>query len=261
MVARGYKDGYYKSDAAYSGELVVELIQLPVPTIYPNGGTFNNSVTVYLGTTVLGGVIHFTTDGSEPDASSPAYADPFLLEGTFTVRAKTYLEGYIPSLSQSATFTILFPLFADGFESGTTSAWSNGRRATRLLDSSVATHQLLLRRATAEALVGGPGRLMDGTHRSVSLVTLSGEATDHLQLHRWGGKDGDSWFLRWSSQTAGQVPEVALLTPDSWPITILLERSGHATYDRRVSVSDRTERIVPIGRTVQKVLRIEIPGL
>ncbi|MEZ4663247.1 MAG: chitobiase/beta-hexosaminidase C-terminal domain-containing protein [Caldilineaceae bacterium] len=97
ITARGYKDGYYKSDVAESGEIVVNALTLPTPTIYPNGGNFNGSVTVYIGSTVLGAQIRYTIDGSTPTESSPQFAEPLYLGTTATVKARVFLDGYTPS--------------------------------------------------------------------------------------------------------------------------------------------------------------------
>lgn len=107
IVARGYKDGYYKSDAAYSGPITINAITLPSPTIYPNGGNFNGSVTVYIGSTVLGAQIRYTTDGSTPTAASPEFVEPLTFESSTTLRARIYLDGYAPSAVVEQTYLIV----------------------------------------------------------------------------------------------------------------------------------------------------------
>ncbi len=111
IVARGYKDGFYKSDAAYSGDITIQPITLPTPTIYPNGGSFVGEVTVYMGTTVLGAEIRYTVDGSTPTASSPQFDSPISLipvaaADTFTIKARIFLDGYTPSNEKTAVFTV-----------------------------------------------------------------------------------------------------------------------------------------------------------
>jgi uncharacterized repeat protein (TIGR01451 family) len=106
ITARGYKDGYYKSDAALSGEIVVNAIQLPSPTIYPNGGNYAGSATVYMGSTVLGADIHYTLDGSTPTESSLPFINPFELTQDTTVKARVFLAGYTPSEITEAIFDI-----------------------------------------------------------------------------------------------------------------------------------------------------------
>jgi serine protease len=105
IVARGYKDGYYKSDTA-SADISINETVLPAPVVYPNGGAFNGSVTVYLGSTVLGATIRYTTDGSTPSASSPQFSEPLVLDETTTLKTRVYLDGYTPSPVVEKTFTI-----------------------------------------------------------------------------------------------------------------------------------------------------------
>ena len=107
IVARGYKDGYYKSDAAYSGDITINPLTLPPPTLYPNGGNYNGEVTVYMGSTVLGAEIRYTLDGSDPTNSSALYIEPFTLTASATVKARIYLDGYTESEVTSASFTVL----------------------------------------------------------------------------------------------------------------------------------------------------------
>ncbi len=106
ITARAYKDGYYKSDSATAGPIVVNEITLPPPAIYPNGGDFNGSVTVYSGSTVLGAVIRYTVDGSTPTENSPLFVEPISLIATTTLKARVYLDGYAPSAVVEKLFTI-----------------------------------------------------------------------------------------------------------------------------------------------------------
>ncbi len=107
LVARAYKDGYYKSDATYAEQLVINPLTLPSPTIYPNGGSYTNEVTVYIGSTVLGAQIRYTTNGAEPTQYSTRYVDPITLTSDTTIKARVFLDGYTPSATASATFDVL----------------------------------------------------------------------------------------------------------------------------------------------------------
>lgn len=104
--ARGYKDGYYKSDVASSGDIIVNPTTLPAPTIYPDGGDFAGETTAHLDTTVIGADLRYTLDGSTPSASSPLYDTSIPLTETTTVKARTFLDGYTPSSTTSATFDV-----------------------------------------------------------------------------------------------------------------------------------------------------------
>ncbi|KAA3663760.1 MAG: hypothetical protein DWQ04_09225 [Chloroflexi bacterium] len=122
IVARAYKDGYYKSDTAYAGDITITPITLPSPVVYPDGGTFAGEVTVYLGSTVLGAQIRYTLDGSTPTESSALFTEPLALTSSTTVKARIYLDGYSPSNVVTKLFTIVGEANAPTFSppSGTT---------------------------------------------------------------------------------------------------------------------------------------------
>ena len=107
IVARAYKDGYYKSDATYANELTITPVTLPTPTIYPDSGSFAGETIVYIGSTVLGAQVRYTLDGSTPTISSPLYTDPIPLTSSATVKARVYLSGYAPSNVASKSYTII----------------------------------------------------------------------------------------------------------------------------------------------------------
>ena len=76
------------------------------PVISPNGGSFNNSATVTLSTATSGATIHYTTDGSDPTASSPVYSGPLNLKQSATVKACAMKTGMSASDVANAKFTI-----------------------------------------------------------------------------------------------------------------------------------------------------------
>ncbi|MBK9132726.1 MAG: sulfatase-like hydrolase/transferase [Gammaproteobacteria bacterium] len=76
------------------------------PAFVPDGGTFQNSVDVQLSSTTPGAAIHYTTDGSTPNATSTLYTAPFTLTATTTVKAIAIRTGYNNSAVISRTFTI-----------------------------------------------------------------------------------------------------------------------------------------------------------
>src|SRR5207244_755301 len=51
-------------------------IRVVAPTMNPAAGTYVGSVTVALSTTTTGATIRYTTDGTAPTSSSPAYTAP-----------------------------------------------------------------------------------------------------------------------------------------------------------------------------------------
>ena len=99
--ARGYVAGL-SSDIVSAK---ISKAQVSAPVISPNGGTFNDSVTVTISDATAGSLIRYTVDGTEPTDSSVLYQAPIVLTETATVKAAGFLTGYLQSKSASATFT------------------------------------------------------------------------------------------------------------------------------------------------------------
>lgn len=76
------------------------------PTFYPAGGTYTSAQNVIISTTTADATIRYTTNGSEPTSSSTAYSSPFSVSSTTTIKAKGFKDGWTPSATASATYTI-----------------------------------------------------------------------------------------------------------------------------------------------------------
>lgn len=64
------------------------------PIISPKGGSVKErQKEISIDTGSLEGVIHFTTDGSEPTPASPVYSKPFAVDSCKTVKAVTVING------------------------------------------------------------------------------------------------------------------------------------------------------------------------
>lgn len=61
--------------------------QLATPQITPPAGSFSGPVSVAISSPAAGAEIHFTTDGKEPDASSPTYIRPIQVTADQTLKA------------------------------------------------------------------------------------------------------------------------------------------------------------------------------
>ena len=77
----------------------------PPPVFSKRGGVFAD--TVKLEFTAREGVVRYTLDGSEPNASSQAYSEPIALTGSTLVKAKTFAPGLLPSGTATESFTFL----------------------------------------------------------------------------------------------------------------------------------------------------------
>ena len=74
------------------------------PVITPNGGSFTGSQTVTITCATDGAAIHYTTDGTEPTASSAKYSGGFTITATTTIKAAAFV-GEAESSVTSAVFT------------------------------------------------------------------------------------------------------------------------------------------------------------
>ncbi|MCK6605212.1 MAG: CotH kinase family protein [Ignavibacteriaceae bacterium] len=57
-------------------------------------------------TSTEGGVVHFTTDGREPDVNSPVFPDSLLIDSTVVIKAITLKPGFLPSEVITGTYLI-----------------------------------------------------------------------------------------------------------------------------------------------------------
>lgn len=100
-IATDYQDSSVVTAAYTIGQPTAE-----APTFVPNGGEVSKGSTVTLSTTTPGGVIHYTTNGSTPTASSPTYTDPIVINANTTIKALTIADGYKNSSVVTKNFTV-----------------------------------------------------------------------------------------------------------------------------------------------------------
>lgn len=74
------------------------------PLIAPNGGIFDEPVSVALACSTPGAEIRFTTDGSDPTETSTLYTATFLITVTTTVKARGYKADLAPSPIATTAF-------------------------------------------------------------------------------------------------------------------------------------------------------------
>lgn len=96
LVSMGDAFGGYPSDMGGTSE---------APTFSPNGGSFENSVSVELASP-NGGDIYYTTDGSAPSDQSTAYSGAINITSDTTIRAIAIEAGNDPSPVAEETYTI-----------------------------------------------------------------------------------------------------------------------------------------------------------
>ncbi len=73
------------------------------PVILTQGGAYSGSVTVTV-TNDQGGVVYYTTDGSEPTEESNVYSAPLTFTKTTVLRARILEDGKMPGLTKTMTY-------------------------------------------------------------------------------------------------------------------------------------------------------------
>lgn len=75
------------------------------PMILTRGGLYSGSVTVSI-TNDLGGLVHYTTDGSQPTETSPIYTEPLTFDKTTVLRARIIEAGKMPGMVLTESYFI-----------------------------------------------------------------------------------------------------------------------------------------------------------
>lgn len=92
----------------FANVIVVELNAAPVvytdPEIKSAFSIFTDQLTIRMPEPAKGTEIHYTIDGSEPQSSSPKFADSFVIRKTTNVQARLYFNGRPVSSISSAKF-------------------------------------------------------------------------------------------------------------------------------------------------------------
>ncbi|MDB5104402.1 MAG: nlpC [Fibrobacteres bacterium] len=84
---------------------VADLPKVATPVATPPGQAFAGTLSVALTDATPGAVIHYTTDGTLPTASSPVYAGPIAISATTVLKAMAELANYTASDIMSDTYT------------------------------------------------------------------------------------------------------------------------------------------------------------
>ena len=107
LKAKAFKSGMNDSataSATYTINGTVETVAAPV--FSPAGGTYAAAQSVTLSSATAGAAIRYTTNGSEPTASSAQYTGAINVAATTTIKAKAFKSGMNDSATTSATYTI-----------------------------------------------------------------------------------------------------------------------------------------------------------
>ena len=101
------KDGMTDSAVA-SAEYTINIPKdtVATPTFSPDAGEYEESTSVTISCATEGATIYYTTDGSDPSASSTKYSGAITVGETTTIKAIAVKEGMTDSSVVSTTYTI-----------------------------------------------------------------------------------------------------------------------------------------------------------
>lgn len=88
------------------GPLEVRQITAVAPQISPAATDQVGIAKIEMSTPTRAGEIRFTTDGSEPTESSTLYTQPFFINESLTIKARTFRSGFQPSTTSQRTYTV-----------------------------------------------------------------------------------------------------------------------------------------------------------
>ncbi len=95
------------STIAYSNNL----FSVP-PEISPDGGFYNNNISVSTSSVASPAVLKYTTDGSLPDETSPAYTSEITVNSSTSFRVRSYEPGILPSFPETQSYIFDEKLFS-----------------------------------------------------------------------------------------------------------------------------------------------------
>ncbi len=112
--AKAFATGWTDSDVAVATYVIVILPppKVATPTFSPGAGTYVLSATVTIDCSTVGATVRYTTDGSEPSASSTVYSMPVLVNSNITLKAKAFKAGMTDSDIATGGYTISIPKVA-----------------------------------------------------------------------------------------------------------------------------------------------------
>ena len=173
----------FDSDIALTGVASVAL-----PVFSPDSCLFYPSTNVVITCADAGDVIRYTTDGSDPDASSAVYTGPIFVDDDVTIKARAFEDGKNPSPVVGAVYTYDFAQGApkgDYFDNPIVISGANGSRVIE--DNSAYTVEDGEPRHTRRPS-GSGGYTYNSQYRTAwYLWTAPGSGTMTLQTQCSGG--------------------------------------------------------------------------
>jgi probable HAF family extracellular repeat protein len=83
----------------------------PAPVVSPATGEYPSTVIVSITSLAQDAIIRYTTNGTEPTASSLFYSRPFIVDASCTVKARAFVSGSSPSVVTQSRYTLIPALY------------------------------------------------------------------------------------------------------------------------------------------------------
>jgi hypothetical protein len=108
--ARAFKTSFNPSEIAAREITVTEPLIVETPSFSLPDGSYNGNVQIVISCATTGALVRYTTDGSEPDATSTPYTQALILgditTDSVTIKAKGFREGMTPSATATANYSL-----------------------------------------------------------------------------------------------------------------------------------------------------------
>ena len=106
--AKAWKDGLTASEIATAEYVITNYTPLDAPTFSPVAGTYTGAQNVTI-TAADGATIRYTLDGTDPTETSTEYTAAITISSSKTIKAKAWMDGYLPSDVATADYVIELP--------------------------------------------------------------------------------------------------------------------------------------------------------
>jgi len=106
--AKAWKDGLTASGIATAEYVITNYTQLDAPTFSPAAGTYTGAQDITI-TAADGATIRYTLDGTDPTETSTEYTAAIRISSDKTIKAKAWMDGYLPSDVATADYVIELP--------------------------------------------------------------------------------------------------------------------------------------------------------
>ena len=195
LKAKAFKTDWNASDT-YTQTYTLTLGSLSPPTMSPPAGTYVGSVAVTL-SAAGGTTIRYTTDGTDPSASSAAYTTPLTLSANTTLKAKAFHPDYSTSTTATGVYNVKLPVATVNPGAG---SYAAGQAVTLTSPTAGSTIRY--------TIDGGDPTAIDGTVPSGGAITLLRTLTLKVRVFKTGNDPSDAVTVSYT--VTGQISQGAI---------------------------------------------------